>query len=256
MLAPWIISHFPSHRIYVEPFGGAASVLLRKERSYSEVYNELDGEMVNVFAVARDHGEKLKEQLHFTPFSRTEFELSFEPSLYPIEQARRTIIRSFMGFGSDAITSKYVTGFRCNSNRSGSTPAHDWKNYAECFDLIIERLRGVVVENKDAIDCMRQHDSVDTLHYVDPPYLHETRSKKGKHGYRHEMTDQQHRELADFLRTLKGSVVVSGYHSDLYDDLYSGWNIFERAARADGAASRVEVLWISPNTEQKQERLI
>lgn len=102
MLAPRIIEHFPEHRCYVEPFGGGGSVLLRKPRSYAEVYNDLDGEIVNLFTVARDRGDELVRLLELTPFSRDEFQQSYEPTDDPLEQARRTIARSFMGFGSNA----------------------------------------------------------------------------------------------------------------------------------------------------------
>ncbi len=251
ILAPWIISNFPKHRIYCEPFGGAASVLLRKERAYAEIYNDLDSEIVNVFKQARDNGEKLKEQLVFTPFARDEFNEAFEETDDQLERARRTIIRSFMGFGSDGITSKYKTGFRSNSNRSGSTPAHDWKNYGPAFEMLIDRMQGIVIENRDAIDVMMAHDSVDTLHYVDPPYVLDTRKGKGKHGYRHEMDDQQHIELAQQLKSLKGKVCLSGYHHPLYDELYDGWTVIERAARADGAGKRTEVLWLSYTPNQR-----
>lgn len=248
VLAPWIIDHFPDHQIYIEPFGGAASVLLRKKRSYAEIYNDLDGEVVNVFRAARDFGEELREKLILTPFSREEFDLSYEETRDPIERARRTIIRSFMGFGSDGVSKKYKTGFRSNSNRSGTTPAHDWKNYGDLFDLLIERLRGVVIENKNAIDVMQQHDSEKTLHYVDPPYVFETRSRPSHHGYRHEMTEEDHENLFRFLNGLKRFVVVSGYNSDLYNDLFSEWVKIEKAALADGAQKRTECLWISKNS--------
>ncbi len=102
MLAQWIIAQFPAHRVYVEPFGGGGSVLLRKPRSYAEIYNDLDGEIVNLFLMARDHGEELRRALELTPFARVEFMESYEPSENPIEQARRTVARSFMGFGSNA----------------------------------------------------------------------------------------------------------------------------------------------------------
>jgi DNA adenine methylase len=253
LLAPWIVSHFPSHRVYVEPFGGGASVLLRKPRSYSEVYNERDGEMVNLFQVVRDRGEDLRRILEVTPFARDEFDLSYEPSDDPLEQARRTVVRSFMGFGS-AAASGAKTGFRANSDRSGTTPAMDWRNYPSCLPALIERLRGVVIENRDACECMAQHDRTDALHYVDPPYVLETRSMKNpycKKGYRFELTDAQHRDLAKFLYTLKGCVVLSGYACDLYDkELFSDWRRVERAARADGARERTEVLWINRSAQE------
>lgn len=242
LLAPWIIQHLPPHRVYVEPFGGAASVLLRKPRSYSEVYNDLDGEVVNLFRVARDNGDELRDRLEMTPFSRDEFELSYEPTGDTIEQARRTVVRSFMGFGSNS--HNQATGFRANSNRSGTTPSHDWRNYPEAFAAVIDRLRGVVIENRDAAKVMRAHDGDQTLHYVDPPYVASTRDRGGD--YRHEMTDEDHEALAEVLHGLKGAVVLSGYGCELYDGLYRDWIRVEKNSLADGARKRVEVLWLSP----------
>jgi DNA adenine methylase len=240
-LAPWIISHFQAHRVYVEPFGGAGSVLLRKSRSYAEVYNDLDGEAVNLFRVVRDRGDELRELLELTPFARTEFIESYEPSSDPLEQARRTCARSFMGFGSNSHNRK--TGFRSNSNRNGTTPAHDWANYPAALDAIIERLRGVVIECRDAKEVIAAHDSHETLIYVDPPYVAGTRDKGSD--YKFEMSDSDHIDLAMFLSDAKGMVIVSGYESKIYDDIYRGWKKVTRAALADGARKRVEVLWIN-----------
>lgn len=248
LLAPWIISNFPEHRVYVEPFGGAGSVLLRKPRAYAEIYNDLDDEVVNVFEVARTAGDELLRQLRFTPFSRKEFEAAYMPTDDPIERARRTIIRSLMGFSSNAVTAQYTTGFRSNSTRSHTTPAHDWKTYAECFDFIIERLRGVVIENRDACEVMDAHDSHQTLHYVDPPYVFSSRGDSRK-DYRHELTDDGHAELANYLRSLNGFVIISGYDSELYNELYDGFTKITKNAYADGAKKRVECLWLSPGTQ-------
>ncbi len=284
MIAPWVIGLFPPHRVYVEPYGGGASVLLRKERSYAEVYNDLDSEVVNLFRVVRDRGEELRHKLALTPFAREEYQLAWMQAKNPLEQARRTVIRSFMGFGSAAVTMKRKvarsiddapgTGFRSNSNRSGTTPAHDWKNFGgtgfrtytgesngrknrgalPCGDWknhesalapIVERLQGVVIENKDALEVIQIHDGEQTLHYCDPPYPGSTRDKGID--YVHEMTDDQHRELAQVLHSAKGMVVLSGYACDLYDrDLYPDWKRVERASLADGARKRTEVLWINP----------
>lgn len=251
ILAEWIISNFPKHRVYVEPFGGAASVLLQKKRSYAEIYNDLDGEIVNLFRVVRDYGSELRRLLEVTPFAREEYRLSFECSANPLEQARRTVIRSFMGFGSNALCRDIQSGFRSNSNRSGTTPAHDWANYPAGLDALIQRLAGVCVENRDAVEVMLAHDSKDTLHYCDPPYVHATRSlaMHGNHGYSYEMTDDQHRTLAAALHQLNGMVILSGYHCELYDELFADWHRVERAALADGARDRVEVLWMNANAE-------
>jgi DNA adenine methylase len=241
-LAPWIIGHFPPHRVYVEPFGGGASVLLRKPRCYAEVYNDLDGEIVNLFRVLRDQGPALVNAIYLTPFSRVEFQDSYQPSDDPVEQARRTVIRSFMGFGSAGACGAN-TGFRSNSNRSGTAPAHDWANYPSELPAIIERLRGVVIENRNAAQVMATHDGGETLHYVDPPYLPETRDRGND--YKHEMSELEHLEMLDALKALRGAVVLSGYESAIYDAALDGWTKVTRSAHADGAQDRVEVLWLN-----------
>ena len=245
-LAYWIISHFPAHRVYVEPFGGGGSVLLRKPRAYCEVYNDLDGELVNLFSVVRNDGERLARAIKMTPFARAEFEASYQPDSEPLEQARRTIVRSFMGFGS-AGASGQSTGFRANSTRSHSTPAHDWLGMPDALLANMRRLMGVVIENRDATKVMLAHDAPDTIHYVDPPYVHSTRSiRKRAPSYRHELNDTEHETLATTLKGLKGRVLLSGYRCDMYDELYRDWQRIDRDAHADGARERVESLWVSP----------
>lgn len=233
-------------------------------------------------------GGALVEQLRLTPFAREEFVDANAETCEPVERARRLIIRAFMGFGSNAhsgsatakrtgfrgmvrgigsddprVSSRFQsgaragagsyrsTGFRSNSDRSGTTPAHDWANYPDCLIEIISRLRGVVIENRAAIEVIRQHDSPNTLIYADPPYLPETRSPANKYDqkhrmYRHELTVDDHRTLLEFLQTLDGMVLLSGYPHEMYDRALAGWRRLECAAHADGARPRTEVLWINP----------
>jgi DNA adenine methylase len=248
-LAPWIISHFPHHRIYVEPFGGAASVLLRKPRSYAEVYNDLDGEIVNLFRVLRNPAQarELVRLVKLTPYAREEFDLSYITDGDPIEQARRTLVRSAMGHGTRT-TTESKTGFRSyTGNDRGAIPAIDWTNVPSALELIVQRMGGVVIENRPAIELIQHHDGVDSLLYCDPPYPSGVRNNYGS--YRHEMTDQDHRQMAATLHAAQGMVIVSGYACPLYDDeLFAEWHRVERATHADGARDRVEVLWISPRT--------
>lgn len=244
LLAPWIIGEMPRHRVYVEPFGGAGSVLIRKSRCYAEIWNDLDGHVVNLFQVLRsDRASELVEKLRLTPFSSEEFSSAYEESDDPVERARRLVTRSFMGFGSNG--HNRLTGFRSNSNRSGTTPAHDWVNYPDALVTIIERLQGVVVLNRDACEVMSGHDGPETLHYVDPPYVMETRSDAGA-DYAHEMNDSDHESLLDFLDGLQGMVMLSGYPHPLYDERLSHWRRITRKALADGAKERTEVLWLNP----------
>lgn len=248
-LAPWIISHFSDHRTYVEPFGGAASVLLKKQRSYAEIYNDLDGEMVNLFRVLRNPAQarELVRLVSLTPYAREEFEESSIIADDPVEQARRTLIRAGMGYSTGAQL-PYGTGFRSNVTRSYTTPAIDWRNYPKALEAAVDRLRGVVIEHRPALDVIRQYDTPHTLFYVDPPYVFETRNQRNAGiVYRHEMTDDQHRELAALLRTVQGKVILSGYPCPLYDELYGDWQRSTRSAFADGAKDRTEALWINHN---------
>ena len=259
-LGPWIIEHMPEHRLYVEPYGGAASVLLRKPRAYSEVYNDLDREVVGLFHVLRDptQAARLTDLLRITPYARSEFEAAYEPCACPIETARRLVVRSFMGFGSDGHNAAVNTGFRSSATRNGTTPAHDWRNYPEELTALTQRLAGVVIENRPALDVMKQHDGPDTLHFCDPPYMPETRSDKSRkggepyHAYKHEMAPEDHEALLEALSRLKGMVLLSGYRNALYDDFLSDWECIERRTLADGARERVEALWLNRTAAARQ----
>ncbi len=259
ILAPWIMDHFPAHRIYTEAYGGGMSILLRKTRSYAEVYNDMDEDVVGLFRVLQDEEQSaaLIDKLRLTPFSRGEFERAYDPQENAVNRAWALIVRSFMGFGSNSCNHQRQTGFRSSSNRSGTTPAHDWANYPDSLATIVERLRGVVIERRHAHEVLTAHDGPDTLHYVDPPYVHSTRQKGNLENYRYEMTDDDHRQLAAVLKTLRGGVIVSGYASPLYDqELFSSWHRAARAARADGALARTEVLWLNNSAWRGGNRLL
>ncbi|MBR0568381.1 DNA adenine methylase [Azoarcus sp. L1K30] len=251
-LAPWVISHFPEHRFYTEAFGGAAGVLLQKPRSYAEVYNDLDGDMTNFFRVLRDPASRqaLIEQCVLTPYSRDEFEQAWDPSTEPVERARRLCVRAQMGFGSAGAT-KGTTGFRIDCFREYGTAQHLWARFPDNLRAVGERLTGVLIENRTAIEVLRAHDAPETLHYIDPPYLFETRVlEHGKNGYyRHEMTDADHLELLKAVVSLRGMVVISGYPNEMYDQALDGWHRVSTVARISagrGTSIRTEVLWISP----------
>lgn len=253
-IASWVVSHLPAHRVYVEPFAGAASVLLRKPRSHGEVINDLDEEIVHVFRVLRDPAAsaELRRLLDLTPYSRAELKGSYEVTPDPIERARRTIVRSFMGFSSASVTKEHRTGFRASSNRSNKVPSADWASYPQHLEHFVERLRGVTIEQQDASEAIRRHDTPETLFYVDPPYPFSTRTESARWGdcYRHEMTDGDHARLSELLHSVKGMVVLSGYNCALYERLYGSWEVVTKRAFASSnksSVARVECLWLSPS---------
>lgn len=253
-VAPWLISHFPEHGVYTEAFGGGAAVLLRKAACGQEFYNDLDGEIVNLFRVLRSRWRALRRALELTPFAREEFDLSFKLCGDGVEQARRTIVRSFMGMAGGLTRTNrdgtpQRTGFRCyprEGRRNGYTV--EWASMPAGLDAAVERLKKVFIECCDALDLLRRCDAVDALHYVDPPYVHSTRTPAagGSHrGYRFEMVDQDHERMAAVLHELVGPVVLSGYRCALYDRLFADWERHERPTHADGGRPRTEVIWLN-----------
>lgn len=250
-LAPWIMSFFPPHTCYVEPFGGAAGVLLQKERVYAEVYNDLDGAVVNFFRVLRDpvHRARLIEMLVLTPYARSEFEQAWEPTDCQLELARRLCIRAQMGFGSAGAT-KGHTGFRIDTKREYGTAQHLWSTYPASIAAAGQRLTGVLIENRPAADIMLQHDAESTLFFVDPPYVLSTRKiGSNRSSYNHEMSDDQHIELLEVLKSLQGMVVLSGYEHPMYDAALANWRRFTTTSRISagrGTALRNEVVWLNP----------
>jgi DNA adenine methylase len=252
-LAPWILSFFPEHVVYVEPFGGAASVLLQKRRVGAECYNDLDGQVVNLFRILRDPARalELQRRVQLTPFAREEFDFAYEPIVDDMDSAHKLIIKSFMGHGSDSATRSCRTGFRSKLSDGRVLPSVEYSTWNEAIPSFTRRLAGVVIENRDAFEVIARMDSPTTLIYADPPYAHSTRSSlvgrsNQTHGYRHEMTDLDHERLAAVLRAAVGMVVISGYPSALYDrDLYPDWVRHERKHIADGGKARKEVVWLN-----------
>ena len=157
MLAPWIISHFPRHQIYCEPFCGAASVLMRKPRAHAETINDLDGDVVNLFRVLRDpeQSQSLAALLNLTPWAREEFVASYAPSADPVEHARRTVARCYMGFGTSS-RRRGMTGFRARPYRESQTGVTDWTNYPESVARVAQRLRGVCIDSRPLREYVRR----------------------------------------------------------------------------------------------------
>lgn len=239
-IAPRILEHFPLHKVYVEPFGGAGSVLLQKQPAITEVWNDLEGEVVNLFGVLRSSADELSRLISLTPFSREEYHALYDPTDDRIERARRFLARSFMGMSSKGALRK--SGFDSRVNPDGyASRLSSLRAMPEELGVIAERFRNVVIESKPAAEILAQYDREGVLFYVDPPYL----SARANH-YTHEMVEADHVALLAQLRGVAGMVVLSGYASALYDAALSDWQRVEIDAFADTAKPRTEVLWINP----------
>jgi DNA adenine methylase len=253
-IAPWILSHFPPHRAYVEPFAGAGSVFFQKPRSPCEVLNERDANIVGIYRILRDpaDAQELRRRLELTPYARDELEASYEAPADEIDAAYRLIVRSFLGHGSDGVTRGHRTGFRGKPSAERQTAAHEWAGWPACIPFFLERLQGVMIENCDALKLIPRFDAPDVLTYCDPPYVLSTRQG---HGYRFEMTDAHHVALAAILKSCAGMVLLSGYPSPLYQELYHGWRSVTTRARADQNRQRTEVLWMNAACEVGQRQM-
>lgn len=247
-IAPWVCAHLPPHTLYVEPFCGSAAILMAKPRSAGEIINDLDEDVVTVFRVLRDRSQsaELERLLRLTPYAHAEFRLAYEPAPAGdlVEQARRTIVRSFMGHGSGCVTRASRHGFRRGKLTTRTrVPAAEWATYPDAVDAFVNRLQGVTIESRDALDVITMYDHPAALHYADPPYLSDTRGPDKR--YSHEMSDADHCQLAEVLHAGRGMVVLSGYPSALYDELYPDWRRVVRPARDAAANERIEALWLN-----------
>lgn len=247
-LASWIITHFPAHHHYVEPFGGAANVLLVKEPSRLETYNDLNDKIVNFFRVLREQPDALIQQINLTPWARTEYEYCLDEidDESPLESARRLFFRLWMSFSGQYNTGRASWRRHSNGRRSMRLDIRPDNLLAAA-----KRLLPVQIENRGAFKLIRELDSPETLFYLDPPYVFSTRTTSK--AYSHEMTDGKHREFAELLHGLEGFVVLSGYPSPIYRELFEqkGWIRIDKEAQVLGGAKKTECLWLSPRTARE-----
>lgn len=272
-LAPWLIRHFPSHHTYVDVFGGSAAVLLSKQPSSVEVYNDINSDLAQFFRVLRNpaQAEELRRRLRLTPHSREEFQNALtDLEGDPVERARRFFVRSrqsFSGLGTFSVGARNSKWSYCVTESAGGMSARTrkWLSAVEALEAAAERFRTVQVEHLDFADLIPRYDRPDTLFFADPPYLHSTRVRLDLYG-KHELSVERHRELAEMLRGIQGMAVVCGYPSPEYEEFYAGWTALSKEVakstpvahtdRRPRSAPRerrraLECLWISPRATEK-----
>lgn len=251
-LAEWIISHFPPHHSYLEPFFGSGAVLFTKPRSNIETVNDLDGDVVNLFRWIREDPERLARTIYWTPYARDVYDRAWAAQYTERDSFQRAVnfyVRMMMGHGFRSTGEK--VGWKNDvQGREMAYAATYWSKTPEVVFAAAERLRRVQIENRPAAELISRFNFSNVLIYADPPYLLGTRFGKQ---YRHEMTDADHRDLLDVLKAHKGPVLLSGYESSLYSDALRGWCRDEASALTQTSARRREVLWMNFAYE-KQER--
>lgn len=249
-LSTWIISNFPRHKVYVEPFCGAASVLLRKKKSRIEVINDRYDRVISLFRVLRDpiSAKKLKELLRFSPYSCSEYYLAREKHEDPIEDARRMLILGQQAHGSTGSSGGKLSGWRRGITNEEFSTASSWENLWKQIPKWSSRLRSVFIENNEYFEIIYRYDGRDTLFYIDPPYVSTTRNIQV--GYAHEMSNSDHEKLSDILHSIQGKVILSGYDTNLYRKLYAGWFCLSREVLTDKQGKATEYLWMNFDPDQ------
>ena len=252
-LASQILEHFPFHRTYCEPFGGSAAVLLAKESSEIEIYNDADRSLVNLFRVVREAElcAKLRRVLESTPYSRAEFELAKEKSDDPVEAARRFIVRQRQSRAGLGIRWRYSVK---NTDAGIASVVRRWQRGIAGLPAVHKRFQNVQVEADDWRKIILRYDSLATLFYCDPPF-HPSTVLGGS--YRHELSKRDHRELIALLLIVRGMVILSGYECAGYKPLErAGWKRVDFDVRGNGSdkrTRRVECLWLSPSVMNHAE---
>lgn len=242
-IASWIIGFFPKHHSYLEPFFGSGGVFFRKPRSNIETVNDIDGEVVNLFRCIRENPERLAREAYFTPYSRAVYEEAFSGGIPGdrYKRAMRLLIRCDMGHGFRT-TGERVGWKNDVIGRDRAYAARDWALLPENILLTAERLRGVQIECRPATDVIARFNNPGTLIYCDPPYVLSTRHGKQ---YRHEMTDNDHKNLITILKKHTGPVLISGYRNPLYEAELTDWHMETTISTDQLSRRREETLWMN-----------
>lgn len=255
-IADWIVSQFPEHHSYLEPFAGSLAVLFNKPLSNIETVNDLNLDVVNLFNCIREDSERLAKIVEATPYSRNEYDSMYYAAVPECryEQARQFIIKCWQGHGYRV--NQYKVGWK--NDVQGREKAYAMKHWNELPDRILlaaERLKQVQVECMPAVDLIKRFKFPDVLIYADPPYLEETRTSHVKQQYSHEMLkEQEHIELLEVLLEHPGPVVLSGYESKLYKEMLEdrGWNKKSVRSNDQSGAARQEVIWMNYDSPVEQ----
>lgn len=246
----FILPHIPRDAAhFCDVYGGSAAVIMNLPPYPAETYNDIDSELVNFFQILRNRSDDLIQAIGLTPFSREELMKACEPEegLSQLERARRFYVRARQTRTGLAQKSSGGRWAHCVlTSRAGMAGAVSrWLGSIDGLPEIAQRFQRVQIENAPALEVLRRYDTEQTVFYLDPPYVHSVRGDASAYGY--EMTDAEHRELAEALQCIRGRAVLSGYRTDLYDRLYENWRRVDAPVRACPSVRkpRQECLWMN-----------
>jgi DNA adenine methylase len=255
-IADWIISFFPKHHSYLEPFFGSGAVLFNKVPSHIETVNDLDTNVINLFQCMREDPCRLSKIVEATPYSRSEYDNMYfagEPECR-YEKARRFLVKCWQGHGYRV--NQYKVGWKNDvQGRERAYALKHWNELPERVLFAAERLKQVQIECMPAVELIKRFKFPDVLIYCDPPYLINTRTANVKQQYSNEMlSEQSHIELLEVLLQHPGQVIISGYESELYREMLEnrGWYRADIQSNDQSNKPRKEIIWMNfePGTAQ------
>lgn len=227
LLAPWIIDHFPAHECYVEPFGGSASVITRKDRSRVEIINDLDDMLIRVYRVLKSRPDELQERLDEIPYSRTihdQWKGHLDGDDWPDDDVEAAARWYYLRYTQHSAKLTASSGFKTSKV---TNPSRAFANAVDALPALADRLDGVIIESLDWREVVGKYDGDDSLVYLDPPYV-----GPGDSLYRHS-GEFDHGQLVDALHDASGQWIVSyeelpesldasEFHIREYETTYSG----------------------------------
>jgi DNA adenine methylase len=248
-LATRIIAIMPEHVHYVEPFFGGGSVLLNKPaEGISEVANDVHKDLTTFWRVLQNEKQfaKFKRIVDAMPFSQVEWQDAHKHSRDSIRKAVNFFVRCRQSRAGKFDC--FATLSRNRTRRQMNEQASSWMSAVEGLENVASRLKRVVVLSDDAVKVIRSQDGPNTLFYLDPPYVHETRVTTSD--YDHEMSTDQHIELLDVISDCAGKVLISGYPNKVYERCLRNWNIVDieidnKASSAKRKPKMVERIWMN-----------
>jgi DNA adenine methylase len=248
-LCNWIISLFPKNyenMIYVEPAVGGGSIILNKKPSTTEVINDINDNLINIYYAIKLCFNEFVNQLKFLTYDEETFKEALINSNLPFDDLIDAAVNEYtlLRISRGALKKNFAYSNRLRNNLPGDQNA--WETSIDNLYNIRERLKNVEVKNRDFREILSKYTNENTFIYIDPPYMKSTRVSKDI--YDHEFSERDHQDLLGLIIDSKISILISGYSSNLYNTKLKDWNrhqkiVISNSGQTKTKGFKTEILW-------------